>query len=64
MSLSIDDLESEAIAFLVAKGCLDTPVVVHGWKVSFDGRELSISETPVENSEQMDLFERSAKWKD
>ena len=61
MSLAIDDLESEVIAFLTTKGCLDKPVVIHGWEVIFDGQELSISEAPVENLEQMELFERSAK---
>ena len=57
MSLAIDDLESEVIAFLTTKGCLDMPVVIHGWEVLFDGQELSISEAPVENLEQMELFE-------
>ena len=61
MSLAIDDLESEVIAFLTTKGCLDKPVVIHGWEVIFNGQELSISEAPVENLEQMELFERSAK---
>ena len=61
MSLAIDDLESEIIAFLTTKGCLDKPVFIHGWEVIFDGQELSINETPVENLEQMELFERSAK---
>ena len=61
MSLAIDDLESEVIAFLFAKGCLDTPVVIHGWKIFFDGQDLSISKAPVENLEQMELFEGSAK---
>ena len=58
MSLAIDDLESEVIAFLTTKGCLDKPVFIHGWEVFFDGQELSISEAPVENLEQMELFER------
>ena len=61
MSLAIDDLESEVIAFLTTKGYLDKPVVIHVWEVIFDGQELSISEAPVENLEQMELFERSAK---
>jgi hypothetical protein len=61
MSLAIDDLESEVIAFLTTKGFLDKPVVIHGWEVIFDGQELSISDVPVENLEQMELFERSAK---
>ena len=59
MSLAIDDLESEVIAFLTTKGCLDMPVVIHGWEVLFDGQELSISKAPVENLEQLELFERS-----
>ena len=58
MSLAIEDLESEVIAFLTTKGCLDKPVVIRGWEVLFDGQELSISDVPVENLEQMDLFER------
>jgi len=61
LSLTIDDLESEVIAFLTKKGFRDKPVVINGWEVLFDGKTLSISEEPVENSEQMDLFERSAK---
>lgn len=61
MTLAIDDLESEVIAFLTTKGCLDRPVVIHGWEILFDGQELSISEAPVENLEQMELFEGSAK---
>ena len=59
MSQTIDDLESKIIAFLITKGCLDKPVVIGGWEVFFDGQDLSISEAPVENSEQMELFERS-----
>ena len=59
MSLAVGDLESEVIAFLTTKGCLDRPVVINGWEVLFDGQELSISEAPVENLEQMELFERS-----
>ena len=58
MSLTIGDLESEVIAFLTTKGCLDRPVVIQGWEVFFDGQELSIIKAPVENLEQMDLFER------
>ena len=58
MSLAISDLESEVIAFLTTKGCLDRPVVIHGWEVFFDGQELSISEASVENLKQMELFER------
>ncbi len=58
MSLAIGDLESEVITFLTTKGCLYRPVVIQGWEVFFDGQELSISEAPVENLEQMDLFER------
>ncbi len=58
MSLAIGDLESEVIAFLTTKGCQDRPIVIHGWEVFFDGQELSISEAPVDNLEQMDLFER------
>ena len=59
LSLTIDDLESEVIAFLTTKGCLDKPVIIGGWEVLFDGQGLSISDVPVENLEQMDLFERS-----
>ena len=58
MSLAIGDLESEVIAFLTTKDCLDKPVVINGWEVFFDGQELSIIKAPVENLEQMDLFER------
>ncbi|MBT4485842.1 MAG: hypothetical protein HOC71_19405, partial [Candidatus Latescibacteria bacterium] len=36
MSLAIGDLESEVITFLTTKGCLDRPVVIPGWEVSFD----------------------------
>ncbi len=61
MSLTIGNLESEIIAFLTIENCQGKPVVIGGWEVFFDGRELSISETPVENFEQMELFERSAK---
>ena len=58
MSLTIDNLESEIIAFLEAKNCQGKPVVIGGWEVLFDGQDLSISEAPVENSEQLELFER------
>ena len=61
MSLAIDDLESKIIAFISVKNCQGKPVVIGGWEVIFDGQELSISETPVENLKQMELFERSAK---
>ncbi|MFC1574387.1 hypothetical protein ACFL30_04310 [Candidatus Latescibacterota bacterium] len=59
MSQTIDDLESKIIAFLLLKNCQGKPVVIGGWEVFFDGQYLSISEAPVENSEQMELFERS-----
>lgn len=59
MSQTIDDLESEIIAFLTVAQCLGKPVVIGGWEVFFDGQDLSISKAPVENSEQMELFERS-----
>jgi len=59
MSLSIGDLESEVIAFLTTKGCLDRPVVINGWEILFDGTVLSVCEASVENLEQMELFERS-----
>ena len=60
MSLTIDDLEGKIIAFLATKNCQGKQVIIGGWEVFFDGQELSISEAPVENLEQMDLFERSA----
>ena len=59
MSLAIGDLESEVITFLITKGCLDRPVVINGWEILYNGKTLSISEAPVENLEQMELFERS-----
>lgn len=59
LSLSLDDLESEIIAFLNMKGCLGRSVAIKGWEILFDGKTLSISEAPVENLEQMELFERS-----
>ena len=59
LSLTIDDLESEIISFLTTKGCLDRPVVINGWEILYNGKTLSISEAPVENLEQMELFERS-----
>ncbi len=58
MSQTIDDLESKIIAFISVKKCKGKPVLIGGWEVLFDGQELSISEAPVENLEQMDLFER------
>ena len=58
MSQTIDDIESEIIAFLITKGYEDKPVVINGWKLLFNGQELVISKAPVENMEQMDLFER------
>ena len=59
MSQTIDDLESKIIAFLRVAQCQGKPVVIGGWEVFFDGQDLSIREAPVENSEQMELFERS-----
>ena len=59
MSQTIDDLESKVIAFISVKNCQGKPLVIGGWELFFDGQELSINEAPVENSEQMDLFERS-----
>ena len=61
MSQTIEDLENKIIAFLTVAKCQGKPVIIGGWEVFFDGQELSISETPVENFEQMELFERSAK---
>ncbi len=61
MSQTIDDLESKIIAFLTVAKCQGKPVVIGGWEVFFDGRELSISEVPVENMEQLELFERNRK---
>jgi len=59
MSQTIDDLESKIIAFITVAQCQGKPVVIGGWEVFFDGQDLSISEAPVENSEQLELFERS-----
>ena len=59
LSLTIDDLESEIISFLITKGYEDKPVVINGWKLLFNGQELVISKAPVENLEQLELFERS-----
>lgn len=59
MSQTIDSLESEIIAFLIAKGLENKPIAVNGWELLFDGKALSISEAPVENFKQMELFERS-----
>ena len=59
LSLTIDDLESEIIAFLITKGYEDKPIVINGWEILFDGTVLSVCEAPVENLEQMELFERS-----
>ena len=61
MSQTIDDLESKIIAFLSVAQCQGKPVVIGGWEIFFDGQELSISEAPVENFKQMELFERSVK---
>ena len=58
MSLTIDNLEREIIAFLEAKNCQGKSVVIGGWEILFDGQDLSISEAPVVNSEQLELFER------
>ena len=58
MSLAIDDLESEVIAFISVKNCQGKPLVIGGWELFFDGQELSISDMPVEKLKQMDLFER------
>ena len=59
MSQTIDDLESKIIAFLIAKGFENKPVVINGWKLLFNGQELVINKAPIENSEQLELFERS-----
>ncbi len=56
MSQTIDDLESKIIAFLTVAQCHGKPVLIGGWEVFFDGQELSISETPIENTQQMNLF--------
>jgi hypothetical protein len=58
LSLSLDDLESEIIAFLNTQGYQDKPVIINGWEILFDGKELLISEAPVENTEQLELFEQ------
>ena len=56
MSLTIDNLESEIIAFLTVAKCQGIPVVIGGWEVFFDGQELSISEVSAPNTEQLNLF--------
>ena len=56
MSATIGNLESKIIAFLETRNFQGKPVVIGGWEVFFDGRELTINKAPVENPEQMNLF--------
>ena len=58
MSLTIDDLESKVIAFITVKDCQNKPLVIGNWKILFDGKQLSISEAPRVNVNQLSLFER------
>ncbi len=59
MSQTIDDIEDEIVAFLITKRYENKPVVINGWKLLFDGKELFISEAPRRNVNQLSLFERS-----
>ena len=61
MSLTIDDIESEIIAFLTVSQCQGKPVIIGGWEVFFDGEKLTINEAPVKNFKQLELFERSCR---
>ena len=59
MSLTIDDLESKIIAFIMVKDCQNEPLIIGDWKILFDGEKLSINEAPRRNVNQLSLFERS-----
>ena len=58
MSQTIDDLESKVIAFIMVKDCQNKPLIIGNWRIFFDGEELSISEAPRRNVNQLSLFER------
>ena len=49
MSLTIDDLESEIIAFILLKNYRGKSLTIGQWQVLFDGEKLSISEAPCIN---------------
>ena len=59
MSLTIDDLESKIISFIMVKDCQNKPLIIGNWIILFDGEQLSISEAPCKNVNQLSLFERS-----
>ena len=59
MSLTIDDLESKVIAFIMVKDCQNKPIIIGNWRLLFDGEKLSVNEAPRRNVNQLSLFERS-----
>lgn len=59
MSLTIDDLESEIISFILLKNYQGKSLTIGQWQVLFDGEKLSISEATRRNVNQLSLFERS-----
>ena len=59
MSLTIDDLESEIIAFIMVNDLQNKPMIIGNWRLFFNGENLSISEAPRRNVNQLSLFERS-----
>ena len=58
MSLTIDDLESKIIAFILLKNYRGKSLTIGQWQVLFDGEKLSINEAPRRNVNQLSLFER------
>ena len=59
MSLTIDDLESEIIAYILLKNYQGKSLTIGQWQVLFDGEKLSISKATRKNVNQLSLFERS-----
>ena len=59
MSQTIDDLESEIIAFILVKNYQGKSLTIGQWQVLFDGEKLFINEAPRRNIDQLSLFERS-----
>lgn len=59
LSLNLDDLESEITTFLTANDFQGKPIIIAGWKIHFDGKELSVAEAPYEDDKQLQF-----EWKE
>ena len=59
LSLNLDNLHSEITTFLMANDFQGKSLIIAGWKINFDGKELSIMEVPYKDDKQLQF-----EWKE